>query len=78
MPRETVEAKAARYLVEQRLHVQAITSSGVSARCRGGDASYTLSWDGRDWSCSCPARGRCAHLVALWLVTVPAASPTAG
>jgi hypothetical protein len=72
MPRESVEAKALRYIGEQRLHVQAITSSTVRAECRGADATYTLSWDGRAWSCSCPARGRCAHLLALWLVTVPA------
>jgi hypothetical protein len=72
MPRETVEAKALRYLADRCLRVRAMNAAVVDATCRGSDATYKLGWDGRGWSCSCPARGTCAHLVALWLVTVPA------
>jgi len=70
--RETVTAKAARYLVEGRLVVTAVDGDHVTAACRGQGAIYRLGHDpGRGWHCSCPVRGdRCAHLLALQLVTV--------
>lgn len=71
--REGVEAKGRRYLVEGRLRVTRLDERTVAAVCRGGGAIYALGHDGEAWSCSCPARGRCAHLIALQLVTVPAA-----
>jgi hypothetical protein len=71
MPRETVEAKALRYISEKRLRITVVNGDDVEASCRGACSTYTLRWDGRRWSCSCLARGRCAHLLALWLVTVP-------
>lgn len=66
--REDVEAKARRYLVEGRLVVSAITGDDITATCRGQGGSYDLGHDG-GWWCSCPARRRCAHLIALQLVT---------
>jgi hypothetical protein len=73
--RENVEAKGRRYLLEGRLAVERVDASGVSARCRGGGATYRLEVAGGEWSCSCPALRRCAHLVALELVVAPAADP---
>jgi hypothetical protein len=69
--RETIEAKAARYLAEGRLEVLFVAeeSARVRASCRGGDGIYSVTCDRGGWSCSCPARvARCAHVVAAELV----------
>jgi hypothetical protein len=42
VPRETVEAKDRRYLVEGRLIVERVDESGVRARARGGGETYEL------------------------------------
>ena len=71
MSRENAEAKATRYLAEGRLIVRELDEHGgtCSADCRGDGAIYALGRDeGGRWYCACPARGRCAHLVALQLV----------
>lgn len=70
MARENVEEKGRRYLLEGRLTVTAVDERVVRASCRGGGAIYVVGFDGEAWGCSCPAVGRCAHLVALQLVTV--------
>jgi len=69
---ETIEAKAARLLVEGRLTVLRAGPAEIAARCRGDHGSYLLGWR-RDsfWSCSCPSSRPCSHLAALKLVTVP-------
>ncbi len=68
--REPVHVKARRYLVEGRLIVSHVGESEIRATCRGGGDEYQLAFAaGRGWSCSCPARSLCAHLVALQLVT---------
>jgi uncharacterized Zn finger protein len=78
---ENAEAKGRRYLLEGRLTIDRIDEKQVRARCRGGGAEYSAGHgdvgEGElAWYCSCPALGRCAHLVALQLVTVrPALRP---
>ena len=70
MSRESTTAKAARYLVEGRLIVSHVQRGGVSATCRGDGTIYELGWrPASGWSCTCPARGRCSHLIALGHVT---------
>lgn len=65
MVRESVEAKAQRYLAERRLALEVVTAGEVRGSCRGGDAVYVVSWlDGEGWRCSCLVRGRCCHVVA--------------
>jgi uncharacterized Zn finger protein len=68
--RESAAAKSRRYLVEARLDLQSMRDGVARAECRG-DAwdIYRLGRerDGHEW-CTCPARGCCAHLVALGLV----------
>lgn len=82
MPRETIEQKAKRLLAEGRLTVLVVNPEVVVARCKGDSgAEYMLGWDKQhlNWICSCPANTdfhrKCAHLRALWLVTV---KPTPG
>ena len=68
--RENAAAKGRRLLTEGRLRVLAVDAKSTSAECRGDSGmSYVLGRDtsGR-WECSCEAKGRCSHLVALQLV----------
>ena len=71
--RESLQAKAARYLAEARLEVLEVGPAVVRADCCGdaGDV-YRLGWWRGSWGCSCPAAGifrrTCAHLTALRLV----------
>ena len=69
--REHPQAKAQRYLTEARVRVLFCDEENgvVTADVRGSGASYTTGRDDeRGWWCSCPARGRCAHLHALGLI----------
>ena len=71
MTRETIESKARRYLAEARLTVTAVDGDLVTATCRGQGEQYDLGYDpARGWWCTCAARGRCAHLIALMSVTI--------
>ena len=47
MTRETVQAKAVRYLSEARLTVVQVNGDLVLATCRGQGAQYDLGHDGR-------------------------------
>jgi uncharacterized Zn finger protein len=67
--RENGEAKGRRYVAEGRLVVEEVNERSIRALCRGAGAVYNLSYEAGRWSCTCPAKGRCAHLVALMLVT---------
>jgi hypothetical protein len=67
---ESASEKASRYLVEGRLLVGRADERTIAATCRGNGAIYRLGYDGRGWYCSCPARSRCAHLLALMLVVI--------
>lgn len=75
MAREDVEAKGRRYLAEGRLVVTLAGGAMIEARCRGTGAVHRLGFD-MGWWCTCPARGRCSHLVALQLVTDEAGAVT--
>jgi hypothetical protein len=68
--RESAERKGRRYLTEGRLIVERVDVIGIRATCTGGGAIYSLGHEHERWHCDCPAVGRCAHLVALMLVTV--------
>lgn len=67
MSREDAQTKGRRYLTEGRLTVQWKTESVVLATCKGAGATYELGYR-KEWQCDCPAKGMCAHLVALMLV----------
>ncbi|MGI8790287.1 MAG: hypothetical protein ACR2I4_05325 [Actinomycetota bacterium] len=71
MPREPAAMKAERYLVSGRLQIHAADAFSASATVRGDSGElYRVIHDHGLWQCSCPARTRCAHLLALarvWL-----------
>jgi uncharacterized Zn finger protein len=69
MPRENAAAKGRRYLTEGRVVVLRVSQGDVFARVRGDGAIWQVGWSRNwGWSCTCPARGRCAHLLAVGLV----------
>jgi uncharacterized Zn finger protein len=69
--REDAATKGRRLLTEARLTVEHIDARTIMASCRGDSgAIYHVRYNGAAWACSCPAFGRCSHLIALQLVTV--------
>jgi uncharacterized Zn finger protein len=65
VPRENARTKGERYLVSGRLTVVFVDADRVEALCKGDSGhTYHVSHEHGIWSCTCPARGRCAHLVA--------------
>ncbi len=63
--RENSRTKAARYLLEGRIIVRYVDDDRVLARVRGRTVYDVEFAPGRGWSCSCAARGRCAHRLAV-------------
>lgn len=68
--RENAAEKARRYLAEGRLLVLKVDERAgvVAAECRGDGMTYACGYAQNDWYCTCEARGRCSHLLALGLV----------
>ena len=76
MTRESVPVKARRYLAEGRLTVRRVAGPHIDALCRGDGTVHRLGHTpARGWHCTCPARTRCSHLLALGLVIDLAAYP---
>lgn len=76
MARENAQHKGRRYLTEGRLTVTRVDGDDIRSLCKGQGEIHTQAHIGAGrWECSCPARGLCAHLVALQLVTVQRRSP---
>jgi uncharacterized Zn finger protein len=67
---ETVTGKAARYLAEGHVTIVRVDGDLVDARVRGDSGTYMVRHDPAGWWCSCPALGRCSHVVAVKLVTI--------
>jgi len=71
MTTETVDDKATRLLAERRLRILWATDEALSARVRGDSGVHDIHWSrSRGWSCSCPCRQRCSHLIAVGSITV--------
>lgn len=66
--RENAASKARRYLVEGRVVIEIAGRAGVVALVRGDGTHHRVSYDRGGWYCTCPARGRCAHLLAVGLI----------
>jgi len=69
--RETIGAKARRYLAAGALTVIRVDGDVVDAVIEADTGTYQLGHDpARGWHCTCPGRGRCSHTFALQLVTI--------
>ena len=65
--------KARRIIAEGRIRLLHVDEEAgiVQGEARGDATIYTFAHEiERGWTCSCPARGRCSHLLAAGLVTV--------
>jgi hypothetical protein len=71
MTREPADAKGRRYLVEGRVIISTAGPGHVDAAVRGDGAVWHVSYRRGGWLCDCPARSRCAHLLAVGLVVAP-------
>ena len=67
--RESAAAKARRYLAEGRLIVRRVDGPYVLAFVRGDGVMHRIEAHGEHGTCTCQARGRCSHLLAVGLVT---------
>jgi uncharacterized Zn finger protein len=66
--RDNVETRGRRLLLEGRVAILLVHRRRVFASVRGDSGtSYQAGYIGNRWVCDCPARTRCAHLVALQL-----------
>jgi len=66
---EDATAKSHALVGEGRLNVTSVTPDRIAGHCFDDGQTYFLQWSGPGgWRCTCPARGRCAHLLALGLV----------
>jgi len=77
MPRETVIDKARRYLASGALTVVSVDGDRITATIHADTGTWALGHHPRvagGWWCGCPARRWCAHIIALALVTNPAAA----
>ena len=63
--RESVETKAERYLIQGRVSIVSADDRSITASVKGDSGHYTAARNHSRWACSCPARGRCCHLLAL-------------
>lgn len=71
MPRESAFVKGRRLLTEGRVIVRLADARNIRAMVRGDSGEwYWTTYQRGGWACTCPALGRCSHLVALQLVTV--------
>ena len=68
--RQDAFTKARRIVAEGRLTLHLVDQDVVEASCRGDAAVHNLGFDEVGFYCSCRARGRCSHLIALGLVVV--------
>ena len=71
--RETIDAKARRYLLEARVRVLHRDEEAglIEAEVRGDCRLYSTGRDAEGWYCSCAARTRdCSHVRALRLITI--------
>ena len=71
-PRENVDIKARRLLVEGRVIVTSVDGRRVRAVVRGDSGSlYEVLHTSGAWICPCLCRGICSHVRAVMLVTAP-------
>lgn len=79
MARETIEAKAARYLLAGKVSIVLRLPDGRMRAVVDGDTGvHLLGYDPRypGWRCLCPAYRRCSHVVAVERITgIPPADP---
>jgi hypothetical protein len=68
--RENAQRKGERYVSQGRLILEHVSADAIRGSCRGSGTVHRVTWTpGDGWACSCEAKTRCSHLVAVQLVT---------
>ena len=65
MAREDARTKSLRYLTDGRVAITTVTAGTVDAIVRGDGMFHAVAHRNGMWSCTCPARGTCSHLLAV-------------
>jgi hypothetical protein len=74
--RENASTKAMRYLVEGRVQIAHCGPDGVQAFVRGSGHLHRVEHrSDQPWTCTCPAKSRCSHLLAVQHVVVAPYDP---
>ena len=69
--REDAATKSLRLLVAGRLNITRRVADEIEAEVRGDSGEmYSVGHRLGAWWCSCPASGRCSHLISLQRVVV--------
>jgi uncharacterized Zn finger protein len=63
--RENAADKGRRYLTEGRVIITVVGDGQVDAIVRGDGIRHAVAWRPDTWTCTCPARGACSHLLAV-------------
>jgi hypothetical protein len=71
MASATIEAKAARLLVDGLVRVRWCSPGRVTATVRGDTGIHDVGLHDDRWLCTCAARRTCSHMTAVMRVTVP-------
>jgi uncharacterized Zn finger protein len=66
---ERVTGRAEQLLIGGRVAVMRVDRGAIQARVLGDHGNYVVAGDSSGLRCSCPARGECAHLLAVAIVT---------
>ena len=66
-----VQAKADALLAGGRVTLFLVKFGQVHAEVRGESGPHLVALRAGYWECDCPARGQCAHLLAVQRVTIP-------
>ena len=66
-----IELKANRLLGNRAVQIKFCTEGVISAAVRGDSGIHEIRWTrNQGWDCSCPAYGRCSHVLAVASVTM--------
>jgi uncharacterized Zn finger protein len=72
MTRAATYAKALRYIKEDRVELFSQTHTAIVCRVRGDSGSWLVVGDDSGYTCTCPAKRTCSHIIATEALCHPA------
>jgi len=71
MTAETIEEKALRLLIDERVAIKLAMPGHYVGVVQGDHGIHSVDLTRGSWTCSCAARKDCSHLLAVRKVTTP-------